>query len=135
MLRSLPSISRIISAIFLTVVITGIIYKSFLPRRHVRISVPEGHLAHCNDNGYCDIIPQQEDLLKSPSRQEFTNLELRIKHLNEEIEKLKHPEPIKEPTPEEILWETRRSECGEGVVRNIDYQHVLSPCERVNSRV
>jgi hypothetical protein len=82
MLRSLPSVSRLIPTLLLTLITTVIVYRSL-------------------------------------------SLEHRINVLSEDIDKLRKPELPKQLTPEELVWENRRTECGE-VVRNIDYQHVQS---------
>ena len=114
MLRSLPSVSRLIPALLLTFITTIIIFKSLSSSR-------SNQLDFCDANGQC---AANEELIRPPSRQEFMSLEYKIKLLSEDIEALKHREPPKELTPDQIIWESRRTECGEGVVRNIDYQHV-----------
>ena len=114
MRRSLPSLSRLFPALLLTFVSTAIILKSFSR---------SGHSGMCEGGNQCSIA---EEFTRPPSRQEFASLEHKIKLLSEDIEKLKQqePPPPKERTPEELKWESRRTECGEGVVRNIDYHHV-----------
>jgi hypothetical protein len=72
-------------------------------------------------DGNCDA---DDNLVKPPSRQEFDNLRNTIQSLREDIDKLKTQEPPKVLTPDEQIWESRRTECGTGVLRNIDYQHV-----------
>ena len=119
MLRSLPPVSRLIPALLLTLITAIIVYRSLIPQR-------ASQSGFCDENGQCSA----EELIRPPSRQEFTSLEHRIQLLSEDIEKLRHQEPPKEPTQEELIWESRRTECGEGVVRNIDYQHVRRPLSK-----
>lgn len=113
MLRSLPPVSRIIPAILFTLIATILAYRSVFYYRSSAFSL-------CDENGQCSA----EEVTRPPSRQEFRSLEHRIQLLSEDIDKLRNQEPPKPPTQEELIWENRRKECGEGVVRNIDYQHV-----------
>jgi hypothetical protein len=112
MLRSLPPVSRLIFAILLTFITTIILFKSLSPSR-------SNQSAFCNDSNQCSA----EELIRPLSRQEFVSLERKVNLLSQDIEALKQ-EPPKQLTPDQIQWENKRSECGEGVVRNIDYQHV-----------
>jgi hypothetical protein len=114
MLHSLPSVSRLIPALLLTLIITVIVYRSL--SRHSAFQS-----GFCEVNGQCSA---DEELLRPPTRQELISLEHKIDVLSEDIDKLRKPEPPKPLTPE--VWENRRTECGEGVVRNIDYHHVHS---------
>ena len=113
MLRSLPSVSRLVPAILIALITATILFKS--------LSLKGGP---CDENGQCSA----EELNRPLTRTEFYALEQKVKQLEGDIEHLKHQEPQKELTPEGQLWESRRTECGEGVVRNIDYQHVNAPC-------
>lgn len=119
MLRSLLSVTRVIPLLLITLIATIIIYPYMTPRQPLF----PGHSANCHDNGYCDVTPDK-DLNQPPSRQEFASLEHKIKLLTQELEKMKHKEPPKVLTPDEKIWEARRTECGDGVIRNIDYHHV-----------
>ena len=128
MLRSLPPIARVIPALILTLITTILLYKFvFIGNRSSRFGGLDAQ--QCDTDGHCDAIAN-EDLLKPPTRQEFSLLEHRIKSLTDELEAIKK-EPAKELSPDEQRWEARRKECGDGVVRNIDYQHVLSLLEVV----
>lgn len=111
MLRSLPPVSRLTLAILLTFITTIILVKSLSSRSN--------QSAFCNDGNQCSA----EELIRPLSRQEFMSLERKVNLLSQDIEALKQ-EPPKELTPDQIEWENKRSQCGEGVVRNIDYQHV-----------
>jgi len=123
MLRSLPPITRVIPALILTLITTILLYKFvFIGNRSSHFNGLDSQ--QCDVEGYCDATANQ-DLLKPPTRQEFSSLEHRIKSLTDELAALKN-EPPKQLTPDEQSWEARRKECGEGVVRNIDYQHVFS---------
>jgi hypothetical protein len=124
MLRSLPPIARVIPALFLTLITTILLYKFvFIGNRSSRFGGLDSQ--QCDTDGHCDATAN-EDLLKPPTRQEFSSLEHRIKSLSDELAAIKK-EPPKELTPDEQRWEARRKECGDGVVRNIDYQHVPLP--------
>jgi len=112
MLRSLPSLSRLVPAVLIALVIATILFQS--------LSLKGGQ---CDENGQCSA----EELNRPLTRTEFYALEQKVKQLEGDIEHLKHQEPQKQLAPEEQLWESRRTECGEGVVRNIDYQHVTLP--------
>ena len=114
MLRSLPSVSRLIPALLTAFMTVVIIFRSLSPSQSNQSPL-------CNDSGRCSAV---EELIKPPSRQEFASLERKINQLSEDIEALKHQEKPKELTPDQLLWESRRTQCGEGVVRNVDYQHV-----------
>jgi hypothetical protein len=130
MLRSLPSLSRFLPAILLTLIITIILYKSIFPTgRHHHAFSSSDQCSPNDDN--CDAT---DNLIKPPSRQEFEILQHTLQSLKEDIEKLKVKEPPKILTPDEQLWESRRTECGDGVLRNIDYQHVLSLYLSANNR-
>ena len=125
MLRSLPPITRVIPALILTLITTIAVYK------FLGVSLRSFHFGaldaqQCDADGYCDAAAN-EDLLKPPSRQEFSSLEYRIKSLGNEIEALKRQPLAKELSLDEQRWEALRTQCGEGVVRNIDYQHVIDP--------
>jgi len=130
MLRSLPPISRVIPALILTLVTTILVYKFALSGTR---SFPLGGLdaQQCDTDGRCDATAN-EDLLKPPTRQEFALLEHRIKTLSDQLDAIKS-EPPKELTPDEQRWEALRKECGDGVVRNIDYQHVSPPCSQTET--
>jgi hypothetical protein len=125
MLRSLPPIARVIPALVLTLITTILLYKFVFigGNRSSRFGGLDAQ--QCDTDGHCDATAN-EDLLKPPTRQEFSSLEHRIKSLTDELAAIKN-DPPKELTPDEQRWEARRKECGEGVVRNIDYQHVFSP--------
>src|SRR5271170_6545838 len=123
MLRSLPPTARVIPALILTLITTILLYKFvFIGNRSSRFGGLDAQ--QCDTDGHCDATAN-EDLLKPPTRQEFSSLEHRIKSLTDELNALKI-QPPKELTPNQQRWEALRTECGEGVVRNIDYQHVLS---------
>jgi hypothetical protein len=122
MLRSLPPIARVIPALVLTLITTILLYKFvFIGNRSSRFGGLDAQ--QCDSEGYCDATAN-EDLLKPPTRQEFSSLEHRVKSVSDELAAIKK-EPPKELTPDEQRWEARRKECGDGVVRNIDYQHVF----------
>ena len=63
--------------------------------------------------------------MKPVSREDLQDVQNDITQLKSQLERLTVLPPI-ELTEEELAWEARRTECGEGVVRNIDYQHVTS---------
>lgn len=123
MLRSLPPISRVIPTLILTLITTSLVYKfAVIGTRPFRLGGLDAQ--QCDTQGHCDATAN-EDLLKPPTRQEFSSLEHRVKSLTDELNAIK-TQPPKELTPDQQRWEALRTECGEGVVRNIDYQHVLS---------
>jgi hypothetical protein len=115
MLRSLPAVSRLVPAVLIALITATLLFKSLAYHRW-----------HC-DNGQCSIDDDKEPEDTRPlTRAEFRALEQKLRELQDDIQHLKH-EPIqKQLTPEEQVWESRRTQCGEGVVRNIDYQHVSS---------
>jgi hypothetical protein len=118
MLRSLPSVSRTIPALILILAATSLIaYKTLL--------IPYQSAIHsrCDDTELCEAV-SDEEIIRPPSRQEFTSLEYKIQQLSEEVEKLRGPGSRNDNDLHDRLWESRRTQCGEGVVRNIDYQHV-----------
>jgi hypothetical protein len=59
------------------------------------------------------------------SRQDLDDLRKTIQSLKDDLDSLKVQDKPKEPSPDQQLWESRRTECGDNVIRNIDYQHVL----------
>jgi hypothetical protein len=116
MLRSLPVISRLLPATLITLITTIILIKSA-----TRSSAPQP--ATC-DGGQCDL---KDPLVKPVSRQDLDSIQHTIQSLKDDIDALKVQPIPKELTPDEQLWESRRTECAEGVLRNIDYQHVVLP--------
>src|SRR5262249_30087126 len=121
MLRSLPPISRALPAAILILTTTCLLFIAFSRFNHPSTS-PRHLSPECDIDGHCN---PDELLLKPPSRQELHALEQKINNLEDELEKLKGQDLPKQVSEEEKLWESRRTQCGEGVVRNIDYQHVL----------
>src|SRR5579862_640948 len=118
MLRILPSGTRIIPAFLITFLTTFFLYKLLSSS-----SAPLLHSSdQCDIDGNCE-APTAKDLLKPPTRAELQSLRESLNLLKQDMEALKRPPP-KELTPDELQWEARRKECGDGVIRNIDYQHV-----------
>jgi hypothetical protein len=105
MLRSLPSRTRVLAV--LTLVTTFIFFRTLW--RYTTCS-----------NGQCAPVNR---LVKPVSREDLQDLQNDITQLKSELEHLTGAPP-KELTEEELAWESRRTKCGEGVVRNIDYHHV-----------
>lgn len=87
----------------------------------------------CDINGVCDI--NAADIMKPPSRSEILTLQNQLQELKEDIEKLKTKPTPKILTPEEKIWEDRRRECNDNVIRNIDYQHVPSLTMEISSLI
>ena len=128
MLRSLPSRSRIVWGIVIAIVLIICFYEQGLPLLRSSRQPP------CDDD-ICPILPHEE-VLNPPTRQEFVALELQLKRLSEELDRLKNIEPPKkELTPEEQEWESRRTQCVKSVERNIDYIHVLPYTYKAYRRV
>jgi hypothetical protein len=113
------SLTRVIAALLLILIVTIIVYAYLTPRQPL---LPD-HSDNCDDNGYCEVTPN-EDFSRPPSRQEFMFLEIQVKLLTDQLKNLKQNKPPKELVAEERIWEARRTECSESVVRNIDYIHV-----------
>jgi len=124
MIRSLPS-SRIVPALLLCLVTFLILVRVLFPTWEID-SLSAFDDSKCDDDGHC----QADSLVKAPTRQEFVELQHTLDGLKSEVDRLKQVPQQKESgtelTPEQKLWESRRTECGEGVVRNIDYLHVPS---------
>ena len=122
MLRSFPSGSRIIPAFLLTFLTTLFLYRLVFPS-----GASSGLLGvdQCDIDGNCQ-ADHYRDLSKPPTRQEFIALQKSLNSLKNDLETLKNTPPPKELTQDEKIWESKRTQCGTGVLRNIDYQHVLS---------
>ena len=125
MIRSLPS-SRIVPALLLCIVTFLILVRVLFPAWEIN-SLSAFDDTKCDADGHCE----PDSLVKAPTRQEFVELQHTLEQLKSEVDKLKEvphqKEPEKELTPDQKLWESRRTECGEGVLRNIDYLHVRFP--------
>ena len=123
MLRSLPPISRVIPAVILTLITTILVCKfAVIGTRPFRLGGLDAQ--QCDTQGYCDAT-SNEDLLKPPTRQEFSSLEHRIKSLTDELNAIKI-QPPKELTPDQQRWEALYAQNVERDRWEYDYQHVLS---------
>jgi hypothetical protein len=114
MLRS-PLNSRLLPAILVAFITLTILFKSISP------SSSAGNGDMCDVNGQCDISSAD---MKPPPKSEIYTLQKQIQELKDDIEKLKTKPTPKVLTPEEKIWEERRKDCNDNVIRNIDYQHV-----------
>lgn len=118
MLRSLPPGRRIIPATLFAIFITVLLYKVRFSKTPSSVLLSPNQ---CDLDGNCET-----DLTRPPSRAEFHALQETVNSIKKELEDQKYAPP-EILTPDELLWESRREECGKGVERNIDYQHVLFP--------
>lgn len=122
MLRSLPSGSRIIPAFLLTFLTTLFLYRLVFTS-----GASSGLLSadQCDIDGNCQ-TDHYKNLNKPPTRQEFIALQNSLNSLKNDLETLRNTPPPKELTQDEKIWESKRTQCSTGVLRNIDYQHVPS---------
>jgi hypothetical protein len=121
MRRSLPSGMRVIPAFLITLLTTLFLYRLIFPSHRSSVHLLSDK---CDVDGTCEA--DDKDIKQPPTRSEFQALQNTVNSLRQDMESLKVPRP-KELTPDEQQWESRRTGCGHGVERNIDYQHVDPP--------